>query len=168
MAPLTRRYSAQAVSPSGWDALPAAFRESWEDYVSAELSVPRDRGRGERGGSWDYTAHYGAGAGMFEHLFDDVGKSMTGTGLDDALTRYRAAITYAAFADPEPSRLTDFHQVLTLRHMTGALSKVIERQAARRRSGDPAADRKSSYGWSIAGALYLLAGSTGAADEPEL
>jgi Phage integrase family len=165
LVPLPRRYSQAAASPLGWDALPESFRASWAAYVEAELALPRER----RGATavWDYTAHY-AEEDEFAHLFDDRAGVMTGTGLDDGLTRYRAAITYAAYADPAPLELTDFRQVVTLRHLRGAASAVLARQQARWRPGQPPVEKKTNYRWSIALTLCLLAERTEAVGPEEL
>src|SRR5690606_38139332 len=137
-----------------------------EAYVEAELARPRER-RGATA-EWDYVAHYTADEDEFAHLFDDRAGILTGTGLDDALTRYRAAITYAAYADPEPARLTDFRQVLSLSHLRGAAAAVLARQRARWQPGDPPVEKKTNYRWSIALGLCLLAESTQAVEEEEL
>ena len=162
---LSRRYSAKAASPLGWDALPEPFRRSWLEYVDAELARHRQH---DAGGAWDYAAHYAAVENEFEHLFQDDADPLAGTGLDDSLTRYRAAVTYAAYADQTPERLTDFRQVLSLRHLTGALKSVLERQQKRWQPGDSPIEKKSNYRWSIALALKLLAERAGSVSESEL
>jgi len=166
LTPLPRRYSDRAASALGWDALPEPFRRSWLDYVSGQLA--RQRGR-EPGGEWDYADHYSVDAAdEFAHLFDAAQTPLAGTGLDDGLNRYRAAVTYAAYADPAPMALVDFRQVLTLAHLRGAVTAVLERQQQRWQPGNQPVEKKNNYRWSIALALCLLAERAGAVAGPEL
>ncbi|MFW5834304.1 MAG: tyrosine-type recombinase/integrase [Pseudomonadota bacterium] len=153
---LRRRYSERAASPLGWDRLPEAFRASYRTWCEAELALPRDRG-GPASEPLDYATLFADGEALFAHLFDETAGFAAPTGLDDAPSRFRSAVTYAAMSDPQPDRLVDFRQVLTLRHQQNAVAAGLRRQQERREPTDPPVERKNNYSWSIASALYQLA-----------
>ena len=155
LAALPRRYSPRAASPLGWEELPAAFRQSWERWCGDELA--RLRAVAPSRDEPDYADLFEDGEQLFAHLFDGGGGEVEGTGLDDAPSRFRAAVTYAAKADARPERLTDFREVLTPRHQQDAVAAVLARQQRRRAPHEPRVEKRNTYAWSIAGALHQLA-----------
>ncbi len=154
LAALPRRYSPRAASPLGWEELPQAFRHSWERWCGDELA--RLRAVAPSREEPDYADLFEDGEQLFAHLFDGGG-DVEGTGLDDAPSRFRAAVTYAAKADAAPERLTDFREVLTPRHQQNAVAAVLARQQRRRAPHEPRVEKRNNYAWSVAGALYQLA-----------